>query len=405
MAKKNNKIDVFEQVSKNVTDVLRVKIDELLETVIEPDPSLLQEASLLIQDSGVDWSQSMGQTYEFYIVDPDTWADDTKLENVESCTITRDASDETKGTAQITSEDDLSDKYVRCYLIATQNSFTYKIPLGTYMYQAPGFKYNGKRQIVDQDGYTPLIELKENMPPIGYALPKRRVIMEDAYNIMREHMRAPITKSDSTAKLSTNFVSDVDDTWLSFLTDLIANAKYEFAVDAMGRICFEPIKDTNSLYPVYTYNDDNSSILYPEVQMQRDLYGVPNVVEVVYSPSNGVPISARAVNKVKSSIISTVARGREVVYRETSPDVEDGVTVDDLKQYATTLLRNMSSYEFEVTYTHGYCPVEVGDCVELNYVRAGIVGVRARVTRQVIKCEPGCPVEETAVFTQQLWKE
>ena len=401
----DKKWDDFAQVSKNVADMAQAKLMDLLDNVLDTDALFEDEVLSVIRDTGVDWSSSMSQTYEFYIVDPATWADDEKLDNVESCTITRDASDETKGTAQITSESDLSDKYVRCYLIATQNTFTYKIPLGTYMYQAPGFKYNGRRQIVDQDGYTPLIELKESMPPIGYALPKQSVIMDVAYAVMREHMRAPITKPNSSSQLATNFVSDVEDTWLSFLTDLIANANYEFAIDALGRIYFEPIKDTNSLYPVYTYNDDNSSILYPEVQMQRDLYGVPNVVEVVYSPSNGTPIYAKAVNNNKHSIISTVARGREVVYRETNPEVEDGVTVDDLKQYATTLLRNLSAYEFEVTYTHGYCPVEVGDCVELNYERAGIVGVRARVTRQVISCKPGCPVEETAVFTQQLWKE
>ena len=38
----------------------------------------------------VDWTASMQQTYEYYIVDPNTWKDVTLIDNIKSCTITRD---------------------------------------------------------------------------------------------------------------------------------------------------------------------------------------------------------------------------------------------------------------------------------------------------------------------------
>jgi hypothetical protein len=58
-----------------------------------------------------------------------------------------------------------------------------------------------------------------------------------------------------------------------------------------------------------------------------------------------------------------------------------------------------------VSYSHGYCPVRIGDCVRLNYRRAGLDDVKAMVKTQTIKCSSGgCEVSETAVFTKKLWK-
>ena len=59
--------------------------------------------------------------------------------------------------------------------------------------------------------------------------------------------------------------------------------------------------------------------------------------------------------------------------------------------------------EHKITYTHGYCPVRVGDCIRLNYSSLGLNNIKARVISQAIKCEPGCPVTETAVFTTKLY--
>ena len=66
-------------------------------------------------------------------------------------------------------------------------------------------------------------------------------------------------------------------------------------------------------------------------------------------------------------------------------------------------MKDLSTIEYTVSYTHGYCPVRLGDCVRLNYKAAGITDIKAKVISQSIKCEPGCPVSEKAVFTTKLW--
>lgn len=349
-----------------------------------------------------DWSASMKQTYEYYIVDPDTWKDTKLLDTVKACTINRDSDSDTLGSATIDITNSVGECYIRAYLVTVQNGITEKHALGTVLVQTPSSSFDGKIRTVSMDAYTPLLELKESPPPLGYYITRGEKILDLAYRLTREHMRAPVVRTDSSKTLTNNFVASTDDTWLSFLTDLTANAKYKFDLDELGRVLFSPEQDIASLQPVWTYDDGNSSILYPDLTMDHDLYGIPNVVEVVYSGSNGY-YYAKAVNNDVNSPISTVNRGREIIYRVTDPDLIGDPTNDQIQEYAEQVLRNLSSLEYTITYTHGYCPVRVGDCVRLNYERAGLVDVKAKVISQTIKCEPGCPVTEKAVFTTKLW--
>lgn len=350
-----------------------------------------------------DWIKSMQQTFEYYTVDPGTWKDVKRITTVKSCGIERDSEVETLGSATFDVTDTLGECYVRAYLVTIQNGLTDKTPLGTFLVQTPTSNFDGKIRSVTVDAYTPLLELKENQPPLGYSILKGANTMENAYQIVREHVRAPVVPSVCSETLYDNFVANTDDTWISFTRDLIGTAKYEFGLDELGRVLFQPKQDTASLQPVWTYTDDNSSILYPELTMNHDLYGIPNVVEVVYSRGAG-HYYTRVVNDDENSPTSTVSRGREIVHRVIDPEFVGDPTNLQLDEYAERLLREMSSLEYTITYTHGYCPVRIGDCVRLNYSKAGLTDIKARVISQSIKCIPGCPVTEKAVFTTKLWR-
>lgn len=349
-----------------------------------------------------DWLSSMQQTFEYYTVDPGTWKDVKKLDNVKSSSISRDSEADTLGSASFEVTDSVGESYIRVYLITIQNGVREKHPLGTFLVQTPSSSFDGKVRSVSMDAYTPLIELKEGQPPIGYTIMKGKNIMDTAYDLVSENLRAPVAMANKDDKIHFDFVADTNDTWLSFLKDFIGNAKYTFDIDEMGRILFSPEQDTASLQPVWTYDDSNSSILYPEITMNHDLYGVPNVVEVIYS--NGpYQYYARVVNDDVNSPISTINRGREIVHRVTNPSFLGEPTDKQIKEYADKLLKSLSTLEYSISYTHGYCPVRVGDCIRLNYERAGLTDIKAKVISQSIKCEPGCPVTEKAVFTTKLW--
>lgn len=350
-----------------------------------------------------NWHETMQQTFEYYTVNPNTWKDVKKLDVVKSCTIERDSEVETLGSGSFAITDTVGESYIRAYLVTIQNGLTERHPLATLLVQSPSSSFDGKIRNVVMDAYTPLMELKENLPPLGYSILKGDNIMSHAYQIARENLRAPVVEAKSTELLYFDFVANTSDTWLSFERDLISNAKYEFALDELGRVLFAPKQDTASLQPVWTYDDSNSSILYPEISMDHDLYGIPNVVEVLYS-SGAEQYFARVTNDDPNSPISTVNRGREIVKRITNPEFSGIPTQDQINRYAEQLLRELSSIEYTITYTHGYCPVRLGDCVRLNYSRAGLTDIKAKVIRQTIKCESGCPVTEKAVFTTKLWR-
>lgn len=350
-----------------------------------------------------NWTESMQQDFEYYIVDPDTWADTKKLDNVKACTINRDSGVETLGSATIDVTESVGECYIRIYLVTIQNGVKERHPLGTFLVQTPSSSFNGKVRNVSMDAYTPLLELKEKQPPIGYSILKESNIMENAYLIARENVRAPVVKAECSDTLYGNFVANEDETWITFESDLISNAKYEFALDEMGRILFAPKQDLSSLQPVWTYNDDNSSILHPDIDMEHDIYGIPNVVEVTYSDGRD-SFYARVVNDDPNSPTSTISRGREIPYRVVNPELNGIPTQMYIEEYATRLLRELSSLEYTVSYTHGYCPVRLGDCVRLNYEKAGIKDIKAKVISQQISCKPGCEVSEKAVFTTKLWR-
>ena len=345
----------------------------------------------------------MNQTYEYYVVNPSTWRDGDKIQNVKTASIVRDSTVETLGSATFDVTDLVGECYVRTYLIASQNGITERIPLGTHLVQTPSSSFDGKIRTISMDAYTPLLELKENPPPLGYSIFKGENVMKTAQMIIREHMRAPVVGISSDEILYSDFVANTNDTWLSFNSDLVSYAKYYLDLDEMGRLIFSPKRDTAALQPVWTYTDDNSSILQPDLSTEHDIYGIPNVIEVIYSKNNEHYYS-RVVNDDPNSPISTVNRGREIIYRITDPDMVGAPTQEQLDEYAEQQLRNSSTLEYTVTYTHAYCPVRLGDCVRLNYIRAGLVDVKAKVISQNIKCEPGCPVTEKAIYTVKLWR-
>ena len=324
-------------------------------------------------------------------------------ENVESASITYDDSSDGLCSATIDLVDYIGEAYIRIFLVVTQDKVTERFSLGTFILQTPNIDFDGKNGRVSVDAYSPLLELKEKYVPNGYTILNGANAMDIAYNLVRENLRAPVISTSSSEQLISNFVADNDDNYLVFINDLLHTINYKFDLDDTNRILFAPIQDAKSLRPVWTYNDDNSSILYPNLSLERDIYGIPNVVEVLYSKDSGYKFCS-VKNEEEGNPLSIKSRGREIVYRDSNPafsGIPDDATI---KQYAEQLLRNLSTIECTVTYKHGYCPVRVGDCVRLYYQKAGINGVNAVVKSQQITCEPGCPVEETAVFSSPLYE-
>lgn len=353
-----------------------------------------------------DWTSSMQQTFEYYVVDPESWTEVRKLNKVVSSSIDWDPDSDTLGSATIDTDENLGECYVRIYLVTIQNGVTEKHPLGTFIVQTPSESFDGKSQTISVDAYTPLLELKENYPPLGFFIEKQENIMKRVSKLTRENLRAPVISEDHCdEKLTIDYIADPTDTWIVFLKELASSANYSFRLHEDGSVYFAPKQDLDSMRPVWTYTDDNSSILYPEIRKSRDLYGIPNVVEVICSTTDkNAGIRVVIENNDINSPTSIQQRGRRITHRVTDPEIIGVATEDTVREYAISLLKELSSVECVISYTHAYCPVKVGDCVRLNYERAGLENIKAKVVKQNISCKPGCPVSETATYTTKFWR-
>ena len=351
-----------------------------------------------------NWTESMQQTFEYYTVDPGTWGDKTELKNVKSSTISWDSESDTLGSASFELSNTIGEGYVRIYLVTIQNGIKEKFPLGTFLVQTPSTKHDGKSDSVSADAYSPLTELKEKYPAIGYFVPEGSNAMNSVYVSTRENLRAPVVRPAHDENLSVDFIADPNDTWLAFLKDLMSSVDYSFMLDETGRVLFTHKQEIAALQHVWTFDDGNSSILYPDISLDRDLYGIPNVVEVACSTSDGGTYYYRAENNDKDSPTSIYSRGREIVYRDTNPKITGTITQARVQEYANLLLKELSSVEHTITFSHGDCPVRIGDCVMLNYKKAGIENVKAKIISQNISCTPGCPVSAKAVYSTKYWR-
>lgn len=351
----------------------------------------------------IDWTAGMQQTFEYYIVDPSSWQDKQRIDSVISSSINRDYDADTRGSASFNVGEQLGECYIRTYLSVLQNGESGRFPLGTYLVQTPSFEFDGKKKSYSLDAYTPLLELSENPPPLGFSVQRNENVMEHVCNLTAENCRAPVVDVENATTLYAHFTAETNDTWLTYLSSLMANAKYRYDLDEMGRILFAPEIETDKMQPVWTFNDDNSSILLPDLSVSRDLYKIPNTVEVLYTSANRL-YYATAVNEDPDSPTSVQSRGRVISYREMNPSLPGLSTEPQIEQYAKDLLKKMSALEYKVTFSHGYCPVRTGDCVRLNYNRAGLQDVKAKIISQSINCTSGCTISSTAVYTKKLWE-
>ena len=349
-----------------------------------------------------DWTRSMRQTFEFYEVDPATWGDRSRLDFVRSCVIKRDATKSTLGGATFEIDGDISECYIRVYLITEQDDITERTCLGTFLIQTNGYTFDGKIKTYSVEAYTPLLELAENEVPLGYYMPKKTKILDQAYILARNNMRAPVTPGNSTKTLTGNFVANTSDTYLSFISDMVKYADYELGLEPDGSVFFSKIQEIDGMTPRWTFNDDNSSILYPSLTNKVDLYKIPNQVEVIFS-NDVICKRVTCTNTKSTSPTSTQARGRKIIYRDTKPNLTDS-SIDVMNVYAEDLLKSLSATTSTLMYTHGYCPVRLGDCVRLNYTRADIFNVKAKIIAQEITCDEGCSVTETAVYENRYWE-
>lgn len=350
-----------------------------------------------------DWSGQMARSYEFYEVDPASWQDVRRLSDVKSASLTFDRGKDTFGNAEFTVTGGSGERYIRAYMVAEQGGERRREPMGTFLAQASSISYDGRSTTVPMEAYTPLMELDEDMPPVGYYVREGRDSMMAASDIVVSHCRAPSSFPESGTVLASPHAAELDETWLGVASSLAAKSGHYLSVDPMGRIVAVPDREPGAMAPSQVFGEDNSTVIR-DVTDDRDLYKVPNVYEAVLTTSDGAVHRAVARNDSPSSPTSTASRGRVILERDSSPEIADGLGSDAtdalLQRYARRRLAERAASEHSVTFSHAWMPhVRVGDCVYLDFPSIGVRS-RAVVEAQTIECSTGGRVSTTARFSE-----
>lgn len=85
---------------------------------------------------------------------------------------------------------------------------------------------------------------------------------------------------------------------------------------------------------------------------------------------------------------------------EKRPRLEKMVDASEYKKKENSLTRALSVFLPEDVYD---LKDYIINGIVVPMIKDGLSDVKAYITNQSITCEPGCPIEETAVYTKELW--
>ena len=196
----------------------------------------------------IDWRKSYGVSFEYWVLDPDTMKETRRLNAVEECDITRDMSDDVVCSASMTVEELLEEEtYIRVYLLATPiGGKTERIALGTFLSITPKVNMDGKAVQRPLDMYSPLKELADDNPPVGYTVRKGSSAASAVKRVF-ERYHVKVAPCNSTATIQEDITANDSDTWLSFGKAILDAAELECLVDPYGTVCFVPKRDASAM--------------------------------------------------------------------------------------------------------------------------------------------------------------
>lgn len=346
----------------------------------------------------IDWTQGMSQTFSYFIVDPVSWLDVQQLTEVTSCKIIYDLDSELLYSASFTIDNrDFAEEYIRVYMECQQGDERERVPLGTFLCQTPKRKGSGNVMSLSVAAYSPFIEYQGAEPPFGAPIGGQAY---QAFRSITDRFHPPVVGTCEGESPIT--VTGDGESWIQPMRRALAPVGCECVPDMYGRTSIRPVIPTKALQPVWTFTDDNSSIMLPSYDETFDWYKLPNVCRLTWSEPTRY-ISAVAVNDDPSSQVSTVSRGREVTLTINNPEeLHVGCTQQEADIVAKMKLEEASTVEVTYVISHGYCPVQVGDAIRIRYNRFGI-DVVAKVTNQELNCVTGAEVRTTAKSVMTMW--
>lgn len=349
----------------------------------------------------MDWTSSLRIDWRYTLVDPDTWVDAEELPSVRSCSVKWDAESDLLVSGSLEIDGGVGDEfYVRVWCDAIQGDLAERHAVATLLCQTAKGSTEGTVRTDSIEGYSPLLELRDDKPPVGWSVSGSA---DDAIAIICSHMRAPFVPYGTGVTLASDVVASEDESWLDMLWAVCDEANICFSVDGMGRIVFSPRAEPWSLRPVRTISDtDERGILFADRDYETDLFDIPNHFEAIRSDA-GEWVKGVAWNHDPASRTSTTRRGRVITHREMNPDgLPSGSSQEVADEYARRRLREESVITRTYSLGIGYLPLRLGDAILFSDSKLGAEET-VTINMMDLNCDVEARLDLTATSTEELW--
>ncbi|KKI20564.1 MULTISPECIES: hypothetical protein [unclassified Leucobacter] len=291
------------------------------------------------------------------------------LEGVEDGEITRDATTQLRGSAQLT----IVDRGQGINWLQHRCRFRYDPGIsgvepwswGVYIFASPNEKHSDGPVIWDVELATKLAILDEDKVDATYSLAEGTPVVAAVQALIESAGETRFTVTPSAALLKSQRVWEANTSKLSIINDLLdAIGYWALWVDREGQFRVEPYVNPKDRQPVWDFTEGETSIHEPDWGRGQDLSGVPNKYTVTTSGSEDEEaIVGVAKNEDPNSPFSYQARGDRWIADGETAEVEDEAAA---KALAERRLADRMAPVASITVSHLLIPIDPNDVVTFD---------------------------------------
>jgi hypothetical protein len=201
-------------------------------------------------------------------------------------------------------------------------------PLGVFLLSSPTRTVDAagvvRRQVT---GYDQLQVLSDDKIADRYTVVAGSVHTDEVLTLLGGDFTYRCTAHSSVTRVDREWPPGTSK--LSMINDLLSAINYKsLFFDEDGVAVIEPYVSPSVRTEEYTYADDETSLILPDVEQELDLFGVANSWVLVVSNPDAPALTSTYTNDNPASPTSTVRRGRTITdYRE-EEEAADQATLD-----------------------------------------------------------------------------
>lgn len=348
---------------------------------IEPDYEILEDTTLaagwvakpqpIPEPEPYLFGNRHGERYDYVRVAWENWQEHETYNHILDGSIELSTDAETKVTGNFNFEGydtpDVNDLIRVYYRYLDDKNAEFRDPISTLvvsyadltlMDTRGGVKANGTL-----NGQSVLSILSNAIVGVPYTVKKNQNVVYVATQIAQE-VGLQVNAEPSSFVMTKDYTFNAGTNKLQIVNELLAMASYlPCYPDAMGII---QMKSSTSQTPVFVFQNDDKSIMLPEIVQKNDWQSTPNIVRMLYNIDDAC-IEAWAKN-VSGSKASLTNRGnREITYYEEIGELGAGDKANNMKRLAENKLLELSADIEYVTFSHAYVPISIYDLIEIRY--------------------------------------